>query len=172
MADLPLLLHHHETPRIDPKQDVAHRHEGGLPRRFVGDGDNVTAVLFANEARVSDANNYSYSLTSGQLTRWRYWTLLNFYAVSYGLRPWRLLKTVWNALRGRETSKMETYLVDVRRKVRVTLRAGCDKSPESCAAKFDNIANFRGFPHMPGNDVVAAYPNAKGPPMDGGSLFR
>lgn len=55
---------------------------------------------------------------------------------------------------------------------RVTLKAGCDKSPESCAAKFDNIANFRGFPHMPGNDVVAAYPNAKGPPMDGGSLFQ
>ncbi len=55
---------------------------------------------------------------------------------------------------------------------RVTLRAGCDKSPDACARKFDNIANFRGFPHMPGNDVVAAYPNAKGPPMDGGSLFR
>lgn len=55
---------------------------------------------------------------------------------------------------------------------RVTLKAGCDKSPESCAQKFDNIANFRGFPHMPGNDAVAAYPNAKGPPMDGGSLFQ
>lgn len=55
---------------------------------------------------------------------------------------------------------------------RVTLKAGCDKSPESCARKFDNIANFRGFPHMPGNDVVAAYPNASGPPMDGGSLFQ
>lgn len=55
---------------------------------------------------------------------------------------------------------------------RVTLKAGCDKSPESCAKKFDNIANFRGFPHMPGNDVVAAYPNASGPPMDGGSLFQ
>ncbi|HMN72447.1 MAG TPA: DUF2163 domain-containing protein [Rhodoblastus sp.] len=55
---------------------------------------------------------------------------------------------------------------------RVTLKAGCDKSPDSCARKFDNIVNFRGFPHMPGNDVVAAYPNASGPPMDGGSLFR
>ena len=55
---------------------------------------------------------------------------------------------------------------------RITLRAGCDKSPEACVAKFDNIANFRGFPHMPGNDVVAAYPNTNGPPMDGGSLFQ
>ncbi|MFV0279235.1 MAG: DUF2163 domain-containing protein [Rhodoblastus sp.] len=55
---------------------------------------------------------------------------------------------------------------------RVTLHAGCDKSSQSCAAKFVNIANFRGFPHMPGNDAVAAYPSAKGPPMDGASLFR
>ncbi|MFT4097196.1 MAG: DUF2163 domain-containing protein [Rhodoblastus sp.] len=54
----------------------------------------------------------------------------------------------------------------------VALKAGCDKTPESCAKKFDNIANFRGFPHMPGNGVVAAYPNASGPPMDGGSLFQ
>ena len=55
---------------------------------------------------------------------------------------------------------------------RATLRAGCDKSPETCAKKFDNIVNFRGFPHMPGNDVVAAYPNAAGAPMDGGSLMQ
>lgn len=53
---------------------------------------------------------------------------------------------------------------------RVILHAGCDKSPETCREKFDNILNFRGFPHMPGNDVVAAYPNANGAPMDGGSL--
>ncbi len=56
--------------------------------------------------------------------------------------------------------------------VRVNQRAGCDKSPETCRGKFDNIVNFRGFPHMPGNDAVVAYPNAAGAPMDGGSLFR
>lgn len=55
---------------------------------------------------------------------------------------------------------------------RVTLRAGCDKSPETCRSKFANIVNFRGFPHMPGNDVVAAYPAGAARPLDGGSLFR
>ncbi len=34
--------------------------------------------------------------------------------------------------------------------------AGCDKQPGTCGAKFSNIANFRGFPHMPGNDFVSA----------------
>lgn len=34
--------------------------------------------------------------------------------------------------------------------------AGCDKQLTTCSAKFSNAANFRGFPHMPGNDFVAA----------------
>lgn len=49
--------------------------------------------------------------------------------------------------------------------------AGCDKTAAMCAAKFDNMLNFRGFPHMPGDDAVANYP-VKGEAHDGGSLFR
>jgi hypothetical protein len=26
-------------------------------------------------------------------------------------------------------------------------------------ARFNNVANFRGFPFIPGNDAVVAYPN-------------
>jgi len=54
----------------------------------------------------------------------------------------------------------------------VHLSAGCDKSPETCQARFRNIVNFRGFPHMPGNDRVIAYPSALAPTMDGGSFFK
>lgn len=54
----------------------------------------------------------------------------------------------------------------------VSVAAGCDKSATTCQAKFANIANFRGFPHMPGNDRVIAYPSSQTPAMDGGSLFR
>ncbi len=35
--------------------------------------------------------------------------------------------------------------------------AGCDKHLETCAAKFSNALNFRGFPHMPGNDFVTKF---------------
>jgi uncharacterized phage protein (TIGR02218 family) len=35
-----------------------------------------------------------------------------------------------------------------------TVTAGCDKVIGTCAAKFANGVNFRGFPHMPGNDVL------------------
>ena len=34
------------------------------------------------------------------------------------------------------------------------LRAGCDKRVETCAGKFANVVNFRGFPHIPGEDVM------------------
>lgn len=36
--------------------------------------------------------------------------------------------------------------------------AGCDKSFRMCGAKFANRLNFRGFPHMPGQDAVMAGP--------------
>jgi uncharacterized phage protein (TIGR02218 family) len=35
--------------------------------------------------------------------------------------------------------------------------AGCDKHLETCRAKFANGVNFRGFPHMPGNDFVTGF---------------
>jgi len=40
----------------------------------------------------------------------------------------------------------------------LTLLAGCDRSFATCRDKFVNTDNFRGFPHMPGNDYLATYP--------------
>ena len=37
-----------------------------------------------------------------------------------------------------------------------TVTAGCDKHIATCRSKFANAVNFRGFPHMPGNDFVTA----------------
>jgi uncharacterized phage protein (TIGR02218 family) len=34
--------------------------------------------------------------------------------------------------------------------------AGCDKQLGTCRARFQNVHNFRGFPHMPGNDALAS----------------
>ncbi len=38
--------------------------------------------------------------------------------------------------------------------------AGCDKRFATCKAKFDNAVNFRGFPHMPGDDFALSYVKA------------
>ncbi len=37
------------------------------------------------------------------------------------------------------------------------ITAGCDKHLATCRSKFANVANFRGFPHMPGNDYVTSF---------------
>lgn len=48
--------------------------------------------------------------------------------------------------------------------------AGCDKRFETCRAKFANALNFRGFPHMPGNDFVVGYVVPGEPGHDGSPL--
>lgn len=51
----------------------------------------------------------------------------------------------------------------------VRIEAGCDRRAETCRLKFDNFLNFRGFPHIPGEDWVMSYPTSAGR-NDGGSL--
>ncbi|WP_374393546.1 DUF2163 domain-containing protein [Tabrizicola sp.] len=40
----------------------------------------------------------------------------------------------------------------------VRIEAGCDKSATTCRVKYSNFPNFRGFPHIPGEDWLASYP--------------
>lgn len=47
--------------------------------------------------------------------------------------------------------------------------AGCDKRFGTCKSKFANALNFRGFPHLPGNDSAYSYVTAEGE-FDGGPL--
>ena len=42
----------------------------------------------------------------------------------------------------------------------VELTEGCDKRLATCAARFGNVANFRGEPHLPGIDLLTRYPGA------------
>jgi len=39
-----------------------------------------------------------------------------------------------------------------------TVTGGCDKTLATCRDRFGNVANFRGFPAIPGNDFVMSYP--------------
>lgn len=72
-----------------------------------------------------------------------------------------LLVTLWN-----------TPPAPVIAGVQVSLRAGCDKSFATCRSKFANHLNFRGFPHIPGDDLLMAHAGNTNLVMDGGSLIR
>ena len=41
---------------------------------------------------------------------------------------------------------------------RALVREGCDHGLDTCATRFGNAANFRGEPFLPGNDLLARYP--------------
>jgi uncharacterized phage protein (TIGR02218 family) len=41
---------------------------------------------------------------------------------------------------------------------RLRVVAGCNKAVATCRSKFANLLNFRGFPHIPGEDWLASYP--------------
>ncbi|MBX6426737.1 MAG: DUF2163 domain-containing protein [Variibacter sp.] len=50
--------------------------------------------------------------------------------------------------------------------------AGCDKRFATCRDRFTNAVNFRGFPHIPGNDFVMQYAVSGEPGNDGSRLGR
>ncbi|SFP48771.1 DUF2163 domain-containing protein [Tranquillimonas alkanivorans] len=70
---------------------------------------------------------------------------------------------------GRKVELWDALKAEVAVGDRVRLEAGCDKRAETCRLKFDNFLNFRGFPHLPGEDWLMAYPTRAGV-NDGGRL--
>lgn len=61
--------------------------------------------------------------------------------------------------------------VDIQLGAAFTMIAGCDKTFHTCRTKFANTLNFRGFPHLSGNDAAYGYVSEEGN-FDGGALVR
>ena len=85
--------------------------------------DFLLTPIFANEEKLLPENCYCDHLDARQLTWQKYRILLNFYSVSFAVRPWRVATLFWNAMRGKETRKLETFLVDIRRKVGIAIKS-------------------------------------------------
>lgn len=76
------------------------------------------------------------------------------------------------SVRGRrELVLWQEIRAEVKSGDRIRVHAGCDKRAETCSLKFGNFLNFRGFPHLPGEDWQTAYPTRRSV-NDGGSLGR
>jgi radical SAM superfamily enzyme YgiQ (UPF0313 family) len=86
------------------------------------DDDFLLTPIFANDEKLLDENNYCDHLSARQLTFFKYRLLLNFYGLSFATRPWRVLSIAANTLRGRETRKLETFLLEIKRKSLVWMK--------------------------------------------------
>ncbi len=78
--------------------------------------------IFANDEKLRAENNYCENLTHKELTRAKYRLLLNFYGLSFLYHPLHVFRMFVNVLRGRETRKMETFLIELKRKSGLWLR--------------------------------------------------
>jgi uncharacterized phage protein (TIGR02218 family) len=52
------------------------------------------------------------------------------------------------------------------------VETGCDRRFETCRDKFSNVANFRGFPHIPGNAIILSAARPGSGTLQGGSPWR
>jgi uncharacterized phage protein (TIGR02218 family) len=75
--------------------------------------------------------------------------------------------------RGTGTERRVELWSDLRARIAVgdavEITAGCDRRAVTCRVKFRNFINFRGFPHIPGEDWLISYPTRSGR-NDGGRL--
>ncbi|MCC6673229.1 MAG: B12-binding domain-containing radical SAM protein [Planctomycetes bacterium] len=78
--------------------------------------------IYVHNKFMTEDRKYTPHLSARQLTMWKYWIVANFYLTSFVTRPGRVFRILWNFLRGRETSKMESFLQETRRKFSLRLR--------------------------------------------------
>ena len=64
------------------------------------------------------------------------------------------------AVDGDELTLRSAASVDVAAGTPLEIFEGCDKMLATCSARFGNAVNFRGEPHLPGNDLLTRYPGA------------
>jgi radical SAM superfamily enzyme YgiQ (UPF0313 family) len=73
--------------------------------------------IFVHDRSLSEDRNYCTQLSARRLTAYKYWIVANFYLTAWATHPSRPLRHVYNALTGRERSKMDTFLNETRRRV-------------------------------------------------------
>jgi anaerobic magnesium-protoporphyrin IX monomethyl ester cyclase len=80
--------------------------------------------IYVHNKFLTQDRKFCDAFTARQLTRWKYWVVLNFYVNAFLFRPGRLFRILFNFVRGRETSKMESFLQETLRKFRLRKRGG------------------------------------------------
>ena len=119
-------------------------------------GVNVNDPRYFAESAVLTADGLSLTVTGldGFASDWFSGGMLNW---TGGANIGRSMRVVAHA--GSVLNLAEPPVLPVAQGDAFRIIAGCDKSFATCKAKFDNGLNFRGFPHLPGNDAAYAYVN-------------
>lgn len=122
----------------------------------------VASILDRQTFIVSGVNSYSDGWFDRGLLSW-----------SEGLNAGRSIEVdaQYAALNGQQVRIWLPMSDDVVVGDAFSIVAGCDKLFPTCQGKFNNVVNFRGFPHIPGNDVAFRFARA-GRSNNGRALVR
>jgi len=87
--------------------------------RLALDDRFLTTPMFANDPWLRAENNYCTNVPAWKLSLLKHWIVANFYALSFATRPWRLARIAWNFAHGVETMKLESFLIELKRKLAI-----------------------------------------------------
>jgi uncharacterized phage protein (TIGR02218 family) len=129
----------------------------GCRAKFCDAGCSLSAQRFTHEAVVEAASGptISFATTLPAITG----------AFGFGKLRWLDGRNcgLWSDILSSDGLSVELVTApsfSVSAGARVALFEGCDKTIATCASRFANAINFRGEPHLPGNDLLTRYPGA------------
>ena len=86
------------------------------------DDEFLMTPIFANDEKCRPENCYSRHLSPRELTRAKYRILLHFYGASLLYHPGKFLRILKHVLQGKEERKLETWLLELKRKGGIWVR--------------------------------------------------
>ena len=95
--------------------------------------DFLKLPIYVHNKFMSPERNYNPHMTARQMTRWKYWIVANFYFTNFLFHPGKVFRIFWNFLRGKETSKMESFLQETKRKFTLRRKSRDDQSAAKSA---------------------------------------
>ena len=90
--------------------------------KIVYDDAFLKLPIYVHNKFLTEDRRFCDAVNAKQLTRWKYKVAAAFYINSFLFRPGRFFRILWNFMRGKETSKMESFLQETMRKLRMTKR--------------------------------------------------
>ena len=96
--------------------------------------------IYVHNKFLSEDRKYNEHFTAKQLTRWKYKTVAAFYLNSFLFHPSRVFRILWNFVRGKESSKMDSFLQETRRKFRLRRKPKAAAKPSAPAAAAPSVS--------------------------------
>lgn len=91
--------------------------------RLVPSDDVFRTPMLTHSRWISDDCNFCEHISSNRLSLYKYWIVANFYLTSWWTHPRRMLRILRNVIREQESSKLESFLIETKRRMLSRTRA-------------------------------------------------